>query len=197
MRSDQLDTVQTLVKIIRKLSVFMALAMLALFALAVFLARGQRRETLRTVGFTLIVVGLLLLVVRRLVGNYLIDYLTNSTAVETPSRHAWLIGTDLLAGIAWTGIIYGIVIVLAAVLGGRTRPATWVRAQIGPTLRDRPGFYYLLVALGYGLLLIWGPTPAFRQPLWILIFAALLAVGAEAFRRLTVREMDATAPSPS
>ena len=189
MRSDQLDTIQTIVKILRKLSVWLAFAMVALFALAVFLAQGRRRETLRAVGFTLIIVGLLLLVVRRLVGNYLVDYLTNSTAVEKPTQHVWLIGTDLLAGVAWTGIIYGLVVVLAAVLAGPTRAARWVRGHAGPTMRDRPGLYFGLVALVYGLLLLWGPTPAFRQPLWILVFGVLLAVGAEAFRRLSAREL--------
>ena len=193
MRSDQLDTAQTIVKVIRALSVFIALAMVALFALAIFLARGRRREALRAAGFTLIVVGVLLLVVRRLAGNYLVDHLTNSTAVEKPSWHAWLIGTDLMAGIAWTGIIYGLVVVAAAVLAGPTRAAAWIRTQLGPTMRDRAGLYYGLLALGYGLLVLWGPTPAFRQPLWMLIFGVLLAVGAEAYRRLTVRELPAGA----
>lgn len=197
MKSDQLETVQTAAKLIKVLSVFIALAMIALFALAVFLAKGRRRETLRTVGFTLIIVGVLLLVVRRLVGNYLVDALTNSTAVETPSRHAWLIGTDLLAGIAWSAIIYGLAVLIAAILAGPTRIAVRVRTQLVPTMRDRAGLYFGLVALGYGLLVLWGPTPAFRQPLWILVFAVLVGIGAEAFRRLAVRELSATAKPAS
>lgn len=193
MESDQLGLVQTAAKVIRKLSVLIALVMVLLFALAVYLAEGRRRETLRTVGFTLVGVALLLLVVRRLVGNYLVDALASSTVVETPSRHAWLIGTDLLAGIAWTGIIYGLAVVGAAVLAGPTRAARWVRSQLGPTVRDRPGLFYGLLAAAYALLVLWGPTPAFRQPLWILVFGALIALGAEAFRRLTVRELPAGA----
>lgn len=192
MESDQLGLVQTSARLIKMLSPFIALVMIALFALAVFLARGRRRETLRTVGFTLVVVGVLLLVVRRLVGNYLVDFLADSTVVETPSRHAWLIGTDLLAGIAWTGIIYGLVVLLAAILAGPSGPAVWVRAQVGPTMRDRAGLYYGLVTLGYALLVLWGPTPAFRKPLWILVFGGLTVLGAEAFRRLSVKELPAS-----
>jgi hypothetical protein len=62
-------------------------------------------------------------------------------------------------------------------------------------MRDRAGLYYGLVALAYGLLVLWGPTPAFRQPLWILVFGVLVALGAEAFRRLSVRELPAASTS--
>ena len=57
MESDQLGTVQTAVELIRKLSVWLAIAILVLFALAVYLAEGRRRETLRAVGITFVVVG--------------------------------------------------------------------------------------------------------------------------------------------
>lgn len=193
MESDQLSLAQTAARVIRVLSVWIALVMVVLFGLAVYLAEGRRRETLRAVGFTLVVAGLVLLVVRRLVGNYLVDSLADSTAVETPSRHAWLISTDLLAGVAWTGTIYGLVVALAAWLAGPMRLAVRLRAQIAPTLRDRPGLAYGLVAVGYGLLVLWGPTPAFRQPLWIVVFGVLIALGTEAFRRLTLRELPAGA----
>ena len=69
MKSDQLGTVQTAVELIRKLSIFLAVAILVLFGIAVYLATGRRRETLRAVGITLVVVGALLLVIRNLAGN--------------------------------------------------------------------------------------------------------------------------------
>ncbi len=62
MKADQLGTVQTAVELIRKLSVWLAIAVFVLFALAVYLAKGRRRETLRAVGITFVVVGALLLV---------------------------------------------------------------------------------------------------------------------------------------
>ena len=191
MKSDQLGTVQTMVDLIRKLSVWIAIAILVLFALAVYLAEGRRRETLRAVGVTFVVVGALLLVVRRLAGDYIVDKLVSGESVKRPVNDAWLIGTDLLKGIALTAIIYGVVVILAAVLAGPTRPAVWVRRRIAPTLRERPGLLYTIVGGVYLLVVLWGPTPAFRQPLWILIFAVLIALGTEAFRRLTVREFPA------
>jgi hypothetical protein len=52
------------------------------------------------------------------------------------------------------------------------------------------------VGLLYLLVVAWGPTPAFRQPWSILIFAALTGLGVEAFRRLTVREAMVARPAP-
>jgi hypothetical protein len=197
MESDQLGTVQTAVELIRKLSVWLAIAILVLFALAVYLAEGRRRETLRAVGITFVVVGGLLLVVRRVAGDWIVDTLTSSEPVRDPASNAWLIGTDLLAGIAWTAIAYGAIVILAAWLAGPTRLAVSVRQRLAPTLRDRPGLVYAIVGGLYLLVVAWGPTPAFRQPWSILIFAALTGLGVEAFRRLTMREHPAVAtPAP-
>src|SRR4051812_43607210 len=51
MRSDQLSAAQTAVQAVRVLSSALLVLVLALFALAIYLARGERRETLRNVGF--------------------------------------------------------------------------------------------------------------------------------------------------
>jgi hypothetical protein len=195
MESDQLGTVQTAVELIRKLSVWLAIAILVLFALAVYLAEGRRRETLRAVGITFVVVGALLLVVRRVAGDWIVDTLATSEPVRDPASNAWLIGTDLLAGIAWTAIAYGAIVILAAWLAGPSRPAVWARRRLAPSLRDRPGLVYAVVGLLYLLVVAWGPTPAFRQPWSILVFAALTGLGVEAYRRLTVREFPAGTPS--
>ena len=194
MKSDQLGTVQTAVELIRKLSIWLAVAIVVLFALAVYLARGRRRETLRAVGITLVIVGALLLVIRRLAGNWIVDTLSSGQSIRDAASNAWFIGTDLLGGIAWTVIIYGAIIILAAVLAGPSRPAVWVRQRLAPSFRDHPGLVYTIVGGLYLLVVAWGPTPAFRQPWSILIFAALTGLGVEAFRRLTVREFPAGTP---
>ena len=195
MESDQLGTVQTAVELIRKLSVWLAIAILVLFALAVYLAQGRRRETLRAVGITFVVVGGLLLVIRNLAGDWIVDTLSDGESVRDAASNAWLIGTDLLSGIAWTAIAYGAIVILAAWLAGPTRAATWVRQRLAPSLRDRPGLVYAIVGGLYLLVVAWGPTPAFRQPWSVLVFAALTGLGVEAFRRLTVREFPTGAPS--
>jgi hypothetical protein len=197
MESDQLGTVQTAVELIRKLSVWLAIAILVLFAVAVYLAQGRRRETLRAVGITFVVVGALLLVIRNLAGDWIVDTLTDGQSVRDAASKAWLIGTDLLSGIAWTAIAYGAIVILAAWVAGPTRAATSVRQRLAPSLRDRPGLVYAIVGGLYLLVVAWGPTPAFRQPWSILVFAALTGLGVEAFRRLTVREFPAgMTPAP-
>lgn len=66
LRSDQLGTAQRAVKAVNALSVLLILVALALYALALFLAKGARRETLRDIGWSFVLGGLLILVVRRL-----------------------------------------------------------------------------------------------------------------------------------
>jgi hypothetical protein len=194
MEADQLGTVQTAVELIRKLSIWLAIAILVLFALAVYLAKGRRRETLRNVGITFVIVGGLLLVIRRLAGDWIVDTLAGGESVRDSASNAWFIGTDLLAGIAWTAIAYGAIVILAAVVAGPSRPGVWVRQRLAPSFRDRPGLVYAVVGGLYLLVVAWGPTPAFRQPWSILVFAALTGLGVEAFRRLTVREFPAGTP---
>jgi hypothetical protein len=191
MKADQLSTAQTAVKVIKALSIFIALVVLALFVAAMVIARGHRRSTLRSIGVVLVIVGILLLVVRKLAGNWIVNTLVHAQTVRPPAHAAWLIGTDLLAGIAYTAVAYGVAVFIAAWLAGPTRPATWVRRQLAPSFRERAGAVYATVATLYLLLVFWGPTPAFRQPLWILIFGGLIVLGTEAFRRVTVAEFPA------
>jgi hypothetical protein len=99
-----------------------------------------------------------------------------------------MIATSLLFAIAVALIVYGVVFALAAWLGGPTRSARFLRKAAAPELRESPGVAY---AAAGGLLLalvVWGPTPAFRQLAWILLFAALLALGVTVLRRQTAVE---------
>ena len=140
---------------------------------------------------------MLLLVVRKVAGNYLVDALTNNQVDEAPARQTWLIGTDLLSGIAWTAIIYGLIVMAAAILSGPTRAATWVRSRLVlGRCASGQAWSTPIVGLVYLLVVLWGPTQAFRNALWIIIFAGLIALGTEAFRRLIVREFPSGAARP-
>jgi hypothetical protein len=106
----------------------------------------------------------------------------NSLAIVLPAL------AIVLFAIAVALIVYGVVFALAAWLGGPTRPARFLRKLAAPELRESPGVAY---AAAGGLLLglvVWGPTPAFRQLAWILVFAALLALGVSVLRRQTAVE---------
>jgi Short C-terminal domain len=97
----------------------------------------------------------------------------------------WNIGPSLLFDIAVAMIAYGIVIVVSAWLAGQTRPATEIRKALAPGLRESPAVAYSTVG---GLLVLIGPTPAFRNFVWILVFAVLLVFGVTMLRRQTALE---------
>jgi hypothetical protein len=85
-------------------------------------------------------------------------------------------------------IAYGFVIVATARLAGPTRSATDVRKALAPTLRDSPAVAYGTVGGALFLLVLIGPTPAFRSVVWVLVFAVLVAFGVTMPRRQTALE---------
>ena len=89
MESDQLGTVQTVVELIRKLSIFLAIAILVLFALAVYLAEGPAAGDARNVGITFVIVGGLLLVIRNLAGDWIVDTLAERRVGTGAASNAW------------------------------------------------------------------------------------------------------------
>ena len=187
LESDQLEAAQKGVKAIKVLSWVIVFVAIALFAGAVWLARG-RRETLRYVGAALLLVGILLLVIRRAVGNYIVDALASGESIRDAVGSTWIIGTDLLAEVAWALIIYGVVILLGAVLAGPMRYARRARTALAPNFRERPEFGWAVLAVVYLLLVLWGPVPALRNWLGVLVLAALVALGFEAYRRVVLGE---------
>jgi len=187
MRSDQLAEAQAGVQALRVLSALLLVLVVGLYALAVYLARGERRRMLRNVGWAFIFAGLLVLVVRRIVGQYVIDQLTTPQS-EPAGKRVWLIGSEILAQIGWAAVIYGIVIAIGAMLAGPAATATSARRAIAPVLNDRPEIVWSVVGVIYLLLVLWGPTHALRVAWGILLLGALLAAGVVALRRQTRRE---------
>jgi flagellar biosynthesis component FlhA len=126
--------------------------------------------------------------IRRVAGDAVVNGLVKIPSNKPAAHQVWNIGTSLLHNIAVAMIVYGIVIVAAAWLAGRTRPATEIRKAIAPTLRDSPAVAYYTVGGLLLLLVLIGPTPAFRSVVWILLFAVLLAYGVAMLRRQTAVE---------
>jgi hypothetical protein len=195
MRSDQLAAAQTGVKALGVLSAALLVLVLALYALAVYLAVGERRRTLRNVGWALVLVGIVVLVVRRLAGAYAVDALTSPASHDAGER-VWLIGSSILGQIGQAAILYGAVVVLGTVLAGPTVRATAVRRRLAPALDHRAGIAWAAVAGAYLLLVLWGPTHALRTWWGIVLLGALLAAGVAALVRQTLREPADAVPSP-
>ena len=190
LKGNQLQTARRSVKVVRALSYFLLFLVLALFAAAIWLADGRRRKLLMGCGVSVLIVGLIVLVVRRYAGNYLVDALTNNPEQKHPISAVWAIETQLLRNVGINAVVYGIGIMFAAWIAGTSRAATWIRRQLAPTMRSHPVVIYAAVALALFLVLISGPTDAQRiYPLLILF--AFAFVGTEVLRRQTEREFPA------
>jgi hypothetical protein len=195
LQSDELEAAQNAVKAIKWMSWLVILIAFACFAGAIWLA-GGRREMLRNVGIVLFLVGILLLVIRRVAGNYLVDALTSGESLRDAANSTWFIGTSLLSEVAWALIVYGLIIMIGTWLAGPHRYAARVREFIGPTLRDRPGLAWGVLAALYLLVALWAPVPALRNWLGVLLLAGLVALGFEAFRRVVIGELGPGEDSP-
>ena len=193
MRSDQLGAAQTAVQAVGVLDVWLAPFVILLFALAIYLARGFRRETLRNIGWAFVLVGITVLVLRRIGGNYVVNELV--AAPNRPVMHdVWLTVTSILGSIGRGVVLYGIFAIAGAVLAGPTRAATAVRRWMAPTLNFRPGMAWAIAGFLYLLLVLWGPTNELHQPAWIVILAAMVAFGVYALRKQTLREFPDAQP---
>ena len=188
MRSNQLKTAQDIANAVKNLAIVLPALGILLFALAVYLARGRRRRTLRTTGWCFVLIGVALLLIRRVAGDAVVNGLVKIPSDKPAVHQVWNIGTSLLRDIAVAMIAYGLVIVASAWLAGPTRPATQIRKALAPSLRDTPAVAYGTVGGVLLLLVLIGPTPAFRQIVWVLLFAVLLGYGVTMLRRQTAVE---------
>jgi Short C-terminal domain len=192
IKSKDLKTAQDAVRILNALTVFLAIVALGLYALAIYLARGRRRKFLEVSGTSLIFVGLLVLIIRRIVGGALIDSIVNTEANRPAVRAVWFIETDLLRDIAIALLLYGGLMVLAGFFGGPSRPATASRRQLAPAFRRHLAAVYAVTALVFLLFIAWGPTTATRRLWGVVLLAALTVLAIEAWRRQTLREFPET-----
>ena len=194
MKGDQLGTARKMVKVIRVLSYFLLFLVLALYAAAIYLARDHRK-LLMGAGVSLLLVGLLVLVVRRFAGSYVVDALTSNPDDKKAVNASWVIGTQLLRNTGINVVIYGVGIMFAAWVAGPTRAASWLRRSLAPTMRDHPVVIYGVVALALVLVLLAGPTDA-QRVFPLLILFAFAFVGTEVLRRQTRREYPPAVAEP-
>ena len=185
--SDQITFVQDLVNLLQKLALILPLAALALYGLAIYLAKDRRRETLRTVGFCFIGIGIAVVAGRSMAGNYVVGALTTTATVEPAANSAWDILTSLLEGIGVAMIGYGVVIVLGAWLAGPGSAGRELRRTLTPGLRERRIAYAALAVI---LLLVfwWAPTQGTERLIPSLALIALTIAGLEALRLQALRD---------
>lgn len=195
LRASQLKTAQDITKAIKGLAIVLPVIAILLLVLSVWLAEGWRRVALRTVGWTLFAVGIALLLARTIAGNLVVNELVANPANRPAAHEAWSIGTGMLRDIGVAVLVYGLLIVVSAWLGGATRPATVSRQALAPWLREHPVSAYVTAGAVLLIVVLWGPTPSTRQVLPVLLVAGLLALGVTMLRRQTIEEFPDARPA--
>lgn len=191
LRSSQLKTAQNIAKAIKGFALLLPAIAIGLFLLALWLADGWRRVAVRSIGWCLIAIGVIVVLARRLIGDSIVDSLVTVPSNKPAAHQAYAIGTSLLYDAAIALITYGVVVVIAAWIAGGTRPAVALRRALAPPLRDHAAYAYSATALALLLVVLWGPFASTRRPLPIIGIAVLLALGMHALRQLTAREFPA------
>jgi Short C-terminal domain len=194
MQADQLETAQDLTQLLKVLGMWLWLVPLALWAAALWIARGRRRSILQMIAIGSILSGLLILILRAVGGSYAIDSLVPSDAVKPAADNAWDILTSLLRDGGLTLLGLGVIVLFAMWLAGPSRSGTATRRALAPYLA-RPEIARGTAATLFLLLLWWRPTvQTTRVPLMIAA-AILLIVGVEILRRQAAREFPDAPPA--
>ena len=186
IEKSQLETAQSLTKILRAVADWMWIVALAFAALAIWLARGRRRIELRALAIGLVLVGLLMLAVRRFAGDYLVDELAKDDAVKPAVHDAWSILTQVLADRAWVWIILGVITLVGVWFVGETARAARARVAARPALRSRSTTYGI-AAVAILVLVLVAPQLA-RDWFTALVLVGLLVAGIEVVRGIVHRE---------
>lgn len=186
--SDQLDSAQTITKVLKGLAWLFSLGSLALFGVAVYLAAGRRWIVVLGYGLGLVAAGLAAIAVRSAAKGLVVDSLAKTEEARTPTEHAWEISTSLLHSIASSVIIFGVLFVIASFLASPAGAAFSIRQALAPTLRDRKGLVWSVFAAFALLAVIIWPPDGTRQLVLTLVLIGLAGVGLEALSRKTHHE---------
>jgi len=195
MRADQLETAQDLTQLLKVFGMWLWLVPLALWAVALWLARGRRRSILRMIAFGAILAGLVVLIVRSLGGTYVVNHLVKADSVRPAANDAWDILTSQLRDGGLTLLGLGVIVLFANWLVGPSRSGVATRRALAGYLA-RPEIAFGTAALLFLLLIWWRPTVQTTRVQLMLAAAILLFVGVEILRRQTAHEFP-DAPPPN
>ncbi len=197
LKSNQLKAVQDIGNAVQGLALWLDILVPLLWILVLYLARGHRRRTMMTIGFSIVIVGILTLLLRRILETQVTSSLVQDASQRPAVSAAVLIGTGMLAEIAEAFVFVGVVVVLAAWFAGPSRFAFAGRRVLAPALRHYPAACFGVVALIMILIFIWQPIPATGTPAGMIVFFVLAMVGTELLRRQTDAEFPRALADPA
>jgi hypothetical protein len=159
-----------------------------LYALAIFIARGHRRRTLMTAGFSFLFAGLIGLAGRSILESQITNSLVSDASLRPAVRAVVTISTEILGQIAGAFILLGLVAAAAAWFAGPARVAMGARRAIAPFLRERTWQTFAITTGVMVLIFIWEPIPSTGTPVGIVVYLLLALLGTEVLRRQTAVE---------
>ena len=195
IQSDELSDVQDVVKVLDFTSWFLYIVIVAMYAAAVYLAAGRRRQMLRSVGISLIIAGLSVLLIRAIGIRTSVEAFVEDATNKPLAELVASVMTVLLQQMAWTGVVYGLLIIAFATLLGPYRWAVTTRRWIAGLTESTAA----LVGVCFGavlLLLWWSPGGAFDRWITALVLVGLV-IGAIVALVLTGRQELAADPPAS
>jgi Short C-terminal domain len=193
MEAEQLETAQDLTRILKFLGSWLWLLPIALWAIALWIARDNRRSILKVIAVGSILAGLLVLVVRRVGGSVVVEELVPSTSVQPAAHDAWDILTTQLRDGGFTFVGLGVILLFAIWLSGASQSGVAVRRWLAPYLA-RPEIAFSAAGGLFLLLLWWSPTVQTTRVPLMLAAALVLGLAVEVLRRQTAREVPNPAP---
>jgi hypothetical protein len=192
--SEDLGLVRNMAKALHALAVWLTIIVVALFALAIYIAPGARRRTLGWCGWSLVLSGVVVIIGRKIGQGQLVGAVTNDASIQPAASDSYEVATSLLVQVASASIIIGIPVILSAWFAGPQRWAVAGRRFLAPHFAARPPLAYLLTAGLLAILFLWGPIPATRNPLTMLLFTVLSFLGAHLLRRQILEEFPGAEP---
>jgi hypothetical protein len=185
---DALDTVRTAVRVLRDVR-WGSLILLVVLLVAGVAFSADRARGLGGAGAALILAALGILVVRRLAGHHVVDVVSGNGAGMPAAEATWRIATSLLAGIAVTTLVFGLLLAVGGWLASGVAWARSLRRFAAPVLVGHPELAFAAVVALLALLLLGGLLPTVGGAWALLIYLGLAVAGVLALRRTTAREL--------
>lgn len=192
--SKEIGNVRSVAKALSGGALILPLLSLLFYAAAVMIATGRRRKVLIRIGWSLIIGSLVVLAARNIVGGIVVDSVVTTAAARPAGQATWDIASSMLKGVATNTIVIAVVFLLVLMVAGPRKGAVAIRQWAAPWLNDKPAVAYGVIYAVSLLILIWGPIPATREWIPVLLFLGLVGLGTWALSRQTSVEFpDASA----